>query len=251
MSLQDFFYFTRREKQGLLLFTAFLAVFASGIFVGKRFFAPVAPLMAETVVVQEAAFTPAVAPPAVVAPPAAAPASPDTRQRPAEHRPVAEQKRTYYHSANSTQQTPQRPTYTPVKKYPAGTVIELNAADTAALMLIPGIGRFYARQITAYGQRLGGYCRLEQLQEVKNMYEELYAQITPYLRVDAQAIVPIPINQASLDRMRAHPYLSFYQARAIIEIRSKQGPLRSLDDLQLLEEFTADDRTRLAPYLAF
>ena len=51
-------------------------------------------------------------------------------------------------------------------KYPEGTVIDLNAADTAELKRIPGIGSGLARMIVAYRNRLGGFYSVSQLQEV-------------------------------------------------------------------------------------
>ena len=42
-------------------------------------------------------------------------------------------------------------------KYPAGTVVDLNSADTTELKKIPGIGSGIARMIAGYRQRLGGF----------------------------------------------------------------------------------------------
>ena len=83
------------------------------------------------------------------------------------------------------------------------------------------------------------------------MYVELFEQIAPYIQVDDADIVRIQVNKAGIDKLRNHPYLNFYQAKAIIETRKKLGKLQGISDLQLLEEFTADDWTRVAPYLDF
>ena len=53
-----------------------------------------------------------------------------------------------------------------VPKYPEGTVIDLNQADTASLKRIPGIGSGLARMIVAYRNRLGGFYSVSQLQEI-------------------------------------------------------------------------------------
>jgi DNA uptake protein ComE-like DNA-binding protein len=83
------------------------------------------------------------------------------------------------------------------------------------------------------------------------MYEELYEQIVPYLTLNPNEIVQIPVNTASLDKLKNHPYIGFYRAKAIIEIRKKKGRLEGIDDLKLLEEFSIDDRMRIEPYLEF
>lgn len=53
------------------------------------------------------------------------------------------------------------------KKIKAGEHIVLNTADTTALKTVPGIGSYYARKIIAYGQRLGGYVSVDQLDEIE------------------------------------------------------------------------------------
>ena len=118
-------------------------------------------------------------------------------------------------------------------------------------MKIPGIGSAFAKRITSYRNLLGGFYRLEQLQEVYGMYEELYEKIIPYMQTSTDEITQIPVNTASLDKLRAHPYINFYQAKAIIEIRKKKGKLENINELYLLEEFTEEDLERIKPYLAF
>jgi DNA uptake protein ComE-like DNA-binding protein len=130
-------------------------------------------------------------------------------------------------------------------------VIELNAADSLDLMRIPGIGSSFAKRITGYKKLLGGYHRIEQLQEVYGMYDELYEKIAPYFKIDSKMIAPLPVNTASLDKLKAHPYINFYQAKAIIEMRKKKGKLAGTEDLKLLEEFTDEDWIRVTPYLAY
>ena len=59
------------------------------------------------------------------------------------------------------------------------------------------------------------------------------------------------INKVSLSALRAHPYLTFYQARAIVELRKREGNIRSIRQLLFLDEFTEADIARLSPYLSF
>ena len=145
--------------------------------------------------------------------------------------------------------TPQtgRDTLTRPSKYPAGTVIDLNRADTTELMRIPGIGSGIARLITGYRQRLGGFYSLEQLRDIDLDPEPL----RPWLRIDTTAIRRINLNHASVDRLRRHPYFNFYQAKAIVERRRKHGPLRSLKVFALYEEFTEADFERMRHYVSF
>lgn len=132
-------------------------------------------------------------------------------------------------------------------KYPEGTVIDLNEADTSELKKIPGIGGAYARQIVAYRARLGGFCKVEQLQELPFLSKEL----NDWFRVDETNHPFIQVNKWGVERLRSHPYLNFYQSKAIVEHRKKYGKLKSLSQLSLYEEFTEKDLERLSPYVSF
>lgn len=133
------------------------------------------------------------------------------------------------------------------EKYPAGTVIELNSADTTELQKIPGIGSGIARKIAHYRQQLGGFYRIEQLEEIQLRYPLLI----PWFRIDTTLVRRIPVNRASVERLSRHPYINFYQARALVEHRRKTGPIHHLKPFVLLEEFTPKDLQRIAPYLDF
>lgn len=51
-----------------------------------------------------------------------------------------------------------------VYKYPEGTLVDLNEADTTELKKIPGIGSGIARMIVAYRKRLGGFYDMAQFE---------------------------------------------------------------------------------------
>lgn len=132
-------------------------------------------------------------------------------------------------------------------KYPEGTLVELNGADTTELKKVPGIGIGVARSIVAYRERLGGFYELCQLQEVKYVQPDMLK----WFKLDSVSVRRINVNKAGLDRLRAHPYLNFYQAKVIVEYRRERGKITSLSQLSLYEEFTGKDLDRLSHYLAF
>ncbi|MDR1682091.1 MAG: helix-hairpin-helix domain-containing protein [Candidatus Symbiothrix sp.] len=248
MNWKDFFYFSQRERRGIVL----LLVFIAGIFAGKWLFKPKDTPPMETTATTENESPPAVHP--VSTPEMYVPYfshEEPYRQKKRYQSPKQPEQRTYYDRKNEEEPVPKQSQFPKTEKFTEGTVIELNAADSTDLIKIPGIGPAFARRIIAYKNRLGGYHRIEQLQEVYEMYEELYVKIVPFFRIDNQLITPININQASLDRLKMHPYINFYQAKAIIEIRKKKGRINHPDELYLLEEFTADDWLRLHPYFSY
>ena len=132
-------------------------------------------------------------------------------------------------------------------KYPQGTVLDLNVADTAELKRIPGIGSVLARRIVSYRQRLGGFSRVEQLQEI----EHVDTVVNKWFRVNGDSLRMLKVNHAGLDELRSHPYMNFYKAKAILEYRRKRGKIKGLSRLSLFEEFSEKDLERLSPYLSF
>lgn len=152
-------------------------------------------------------------------------------------------------SAPVTRDTLRRDTlrWPKAEKYPEGTLVDANTADTTELKKIPGIGSGIARAIVGYRHRLGGFCSLEQLQEIKYITPELLR----WFKLENDSVRRLDINRAGLDQLRAHPYLNFYQAKVIVEHRRIRGNITSLSQLSLYEEFTEKDLQRIAAYLRF
>ena len=119
---------------------------------------------------------------------------------------------------------PARTPFQKQEKYPYGTVIDLNAADTLELRKIPGIGRYYARRIIEYGNSLGGYVTTAQLGEIEGLPDSVSNW---FMVADTFQVRKIMINEASLTELRAHPYMNFYMARAIVEYRRRNGKIRN------------------------
>lgn len=134
-----------------------------------------------------------------------------------------------------------------IPKYEEGTIVDLNKADTSILKRIPGIGSTLARMIVVYRQRLGGFYDVAQLQEVPHVGVEL----NKWFVVTPAGLHKIQVNSASLDKLRSHPYMDFYKAKAIMEYRRKRGKIKGLSQLSMFEEFTEKDLKRLSPYLTF
>ena len=126
-------------------------------------------------------------------------------------------------------------------------MLNLNHADTTELKKIPGVGSGIARSIVNYRQRLGGFYRIEQLQEIHLDYRQLQAWFT----IMPSEIRRINLNRVGIERLRNHPYINFYQAKALVEYRKKKGILHNLKPFALYEEFTESDLERLSHYVCF
>lgn len=133
------------------------------------------------------------------------------------------------------------------EKLKEGETADLNKADTTLLKKVPGIGSYYARRIVEYRKRLGGFVSVGQLSELKDFPEGLER----WFVVGSIELEPIYINKLSIDALRRHPYLNFYQAKVIVEHRRKYGPIKKLQSLSLYEEFSSSDLERLQQYVNY
>lgn len=141
----------------------------------------------------------------------------------------------------------------PARRIKKDTVLDLNAADTTELLLIRGIGPFAARSILRYRAQLGGYYSPDQLHELARQDARLATldTLTAFFFATPDSIRPLNVNHCSVRRLASHPYLNYTQAEAIYDLRHKRLAIRSIDEIRLLPCFTADDITRLTPYLDF
>ena len=126
--------------------------------------------------------------------------------------------------------------------------LDLNASDSAELVKVPGIGPVYARRIIRYRTQLGGFSDLSQLMEIEGLPDSLMKW---FIITDTVPLGKIAVNAATLAELRRHPYIDFYQARAIVEYRQERGKIKGPEQLSFMEEFTAQDLDRLLPYLDF
>ena len=132
-----------------------------------------------------------------------------------------------------------------------GATIELNAADSAQLTTVRGIGASFAIRIIRYRNRIGGFYRKEQLKEVYELDSTKYAEIKDQLTVNPLAVIKVNINAISFASLRQSPYLSYKQASAIIEYRTQHGNYNSIDDVGNVAIITPDVLHKIEPYIKF
>lgn len=133
------------------------------------------------------------------------------------------------------------------EKFHEKTLVDINVADTNLLKRIPGIGSYRAAKIVAYRDRLGGYTHPEQAMEACNMPDDVLEWFT----LEPVPVRMLDVNRASVRQLMRHPYISFYQAKAIVEHRDENGPIKQIGELLRLEKFSSADIERLQPYLLF
>lgn len=129
-------------------------------------------------------------------------------------------------------------------------IVELNTADTSTLKTLYGIGSRFASRIVKYRQLLGGYAFKKQLLEVYGFPKETFDLIRDHMTIDTSLIQKIPINLASVSRLKAHPYIDFYQAKAIYEYR-RDSLISDFDNLLHIEELDTAGMHRLEYYIDY
>lgn len=126
---------------------------------------------------------------------------------------------------------------------------ELNSTDTFSLKLLKGIGSATASRIMRYGNQLGGYYDFSQLSEIRGVYPEAIESIRKSMTIDKSLIKKLNINTSSLEVLKSHPYIDFYQAKVIVELRKVRKGIRDLKDLSGFREFKPEDLEKLKWYI--
>lgn len=136
------------------------------------------------------------------------------------------------------------------KQNDVGVIVELNTADTSALIALSGIGSKLAFLIIQYREKLGGYVSVNQLREVYGMSDENFRRIKPQVTVNAHHIRALNLNAATFYELNAHPYLHGEMATAIADFRRSQHyklqHIRQIREIGLINE---EIFRKIAPYL--
>lgn len=128
--------------------------------------------------------------------------------------------------------------------------VSINSADTTELTRINGIGKTFAKRIVAYRNLLGGFYSPTQLTEVYGISMEMVETIIPQIQIDTAQIKKVNLNTISYDELRKHPYISDYQAKAIVYYRSKVKQINSPNEIFKNNLITKEDFYRVRNYLS-
>lgn len=121
-----------------------------------------------------------------------------------------------------------KPTEKKAKPIP---ILDINVADSTALIDLPQIGQVMASRIHRYRNRLGGFVAMEQLFEIKGMDNERFETIKPYIILEHSEITKINVNQDEFKTLLRHPYLEYEQVKAIVNHREKKGFINNWEQL--------------------
>jgi competence protein ComEA len=134
----------------------------------------------------------------------------------------------------------------PAKSY---ALVDINTADTAAFIALPGIGSKLASRIVNFREKLGGFYSIEQVGETFGLADSVFQKIRSHLQLNTVAIKKININTASIDELKQHPYIRYALAKAIIAYRDAHGEFAQKEDLKKIMLITEDVFRKIDPYI--
>ncbi len=129
------------------------------------------------------------------------------------------------------------------------TIIDINRADTAAFISLPGIGSKLASRIVNFREKLGGFYSVQQVAETFGLPDSTFQLIQPRLQYGAAVLKKININTADANALKQHPYIRWNIANAIVQYRQQHGEFRSLEELQQIVLITPELYQKLAAYV--
>ena len=128
--------------------------------------------------------------------------------------------------------------------------VELNAADSAALVSLRGIGPYYARKILDYRERLGGFLNKAQLLEIEGLDEERLAGFFDDVEIDTTRCNRLDLWHATDSILARHPYLGEKGARSITRYKKLYDTTRwTLADLEKEHALSKENIEKLKKYI--
>ena len=138
----------------------------------------------------------------------------------------------------------------PAKTYaPRYSIVDINNADTTALIALPGIGSKLAFRIINFRDKLGGFYSVAQVGETFGLPDSTFQKIKQYLKLDNGLVRKININTATVDELKVHPYIKWALANPIIAYRNEHGLFSKVEDIKRVMAVTDEVYNKIVPYL--
>ena len=129
-------------------------------------------------------------------------------------------------------------------------IIDVNNADTTAFISLPGIGSKLALRIVTFREKLGGFYSIEQVGETYGLPDSTFQKIKQWLKLDYASVKKININTATIDEMKAHPYIKYNLANPIVAYRNEHGSFSKIEDIKKVMVVTDEIYKKIEPYLS-
>ena len=91
---------------------------------------------------------------------------------------------------------------------------------------------------------------MAQVGETFGLSDSTFQKIKQYLKLENETIRKININTATVDELKAHPYIRWSLANPIVAYRNEHGPFLKVEDIKKVMAVTEDAYKKIAPYLS-
>ncbi|HNU87153.1 MAG TPA: helix-hairpin-helix domain-containing protein [Ferruginibacter sp.] len=129
------------------------------------------------------------------------------------------------------------------------TLVDINTADTSALIALPGIGSKLANRIIAFRDKLGGFYSIDQVAETYALPDSTFQKIKDRLVISNTAVKQLNINTATMEELKTHPYIRYSIANAVVQYRNQHGNFASVSDLKNILIITGELYSKIEHYV--
>jgi competence ComEA-like helix-hairpin-helix protein len=140
--------------------------------------------------------------------------------------------------------------FTKERKEYTNAMVDINSSDTSAWKQLKGIGSGYAKRIVNFRTKLGGFVSVEQVAETYGLPDSVFQQIKLQLKNNSSTVRKININNCTIEELKAHPYIGFSVANAIVQYRKEHGNFTSVAELQKIGAIDDKLYRKISPYLS-
>lgn len=131
----------------------------------------------------------------------------------------------------------------------AAAVVDINGSDTGEWKKLNGIGSGYAKRIVNFRNKLGGFVSVEQVSETYGLPDSVFQKIKAKLKSNTSNVRKLNINNSTTEELKAHPYIGYSVANAIVQYRKEHGNFSSVTDLQKIGAIDDKLYRKISPYL--
>ena len=127
--------------------------------------------------------------------------------------------------------------------------IDINRAPSEEWEQLRGIGPSFSKRIIKFRDKLGGFYDVNQVRETYGLPDSTFQNIKPQLRA-SNVFRKINLNQAEVEDLKSHPYISWNQAKIIVSYRNMHGDFQKIDELLKIGPLTREWLEKVKPYLS-
>ncbi len=127
--------------------------------------------------------------------------------------------------------------------------VDINDADSADWVLLPGIGARLAARIVSFREKLGGFYNPDQVAETWGLPDSVFINIRPYLSLGNRSHRKLNLNAVAEAELKAHPYFRWQILKPLLAYRAEHGPFGRVEDIRKIQAISDSVYRKISPYL--